>query len=93
MDCKNSPNPCVSFVLVLFVCTHEREGVSYSLHVILVDPKISISSISERLLSDDSLLPGVPIEATAIDTHKRFMQYRKYDVHPLNIVACVYNMQ
>ena len=47
----------------------------------ILDPEIRIASLSDRLSSDDALLPGVPIEANAIDTHKRFMQYRKYDMH------------
>ncbi|XP_065912688.1 phospholipase D2-like [Dysidea avara] len=44
------------------------------------DPEITIASLNDHLSSDDALLPGVPIEANAIDTYKRFMQYRNYDV-------------
>ena len=41
-------------------------------------PKITIASLQERLKSDKSLIPGVPLVAEAISTEKRFMQYRKY---------------
>ena len=40
-------------------------------------PKITIASVNERLASDKSLIPGVPLVAEAISTDKRFMQYRK----------------
>ena len=41
-------------------------------------PKITIASLKDRLSSDESLIPGVPLVAEAISTDKRFMQYRKY---------------
>lgn len=39
--------------------------------------KITIASVNDRLASDKSLIPGVPLVAEAISTDKRFMQYRR----------------
>jgi len=46
--------------------------------IVILVSKITIASVNDRLKSDKSLIPGVPLVAEAISTDKRFMQYRKY---------------
>lgn len=43
----------------------------------LLVEKITIASLYDRLASDQSLIPGVPLIAEAISTDKRFFKYRK----------------
>lgn len=66
--------------------------------VVYLAPKITIASVKDRLSSDKSLIPGVPLVAEAISTDKRFMQYRKYVLTVIMLcnniflhVWCLYN--
>ncbi len=67
----------ISYCFNYEICHYIHE-LSLLFYTFYSAPKITIASVKDRLISDKSLIPGVPLVAEAISTDKRFMQYRKY---------------